>query len=668
MLKSLQLKFGETPNQQPLTIPIGSAVVLVGPNNSGKSRLLQELEHFLTRGPHKSVEYLLLKDIDAEAPRSSSLHQALVSRIKEDLPKAVFTNPGEPIDLESALKEFSLEDYSKAMDLFNKGTLALTPQQKLLVEKVKKSFSNSFSSFGTFFQPSVTLAKLKEVEKELADKEKELADKAESHREEVQQAIRDLTSAGIALLNDLRKNTHENSAETAILNVVKDGRISVKPYLDLLASKTVRLDGRQRLEHVRPTALPTRDSRGNNPLTRLLKDSEARQLLREIVHEAFGCYLALDVSDFDKTRIKLSAESPEEHELRPLEPAAMEYFSHAQDIEEFSDGVKSFVGLLSAVLSDEYLVMLIDEPEAFLHPPLAKRLGHKLHQLSRSRGAHILAATHSADFLRGCIQAAPDVNIVRLTYRGGVPTARLLPVEELQRMMQDPLLRSTGTLSALFHEGAVVCEGDSDRAFYQEINERLIASSEGADGCLFMNAHSKQAIRRVVGLLRRMGIPAAAIVDLDMLSDESTLKDLLTAIGTDAATINTLGMTKGQFYRLFVDAAQGDKEKGKSLLKSKGLDALSENQRQSMMNLFLSPLAQLGIFVVPGGELESWLSTLIPEGVRPSKKEWLNTIFEALGADPNHNYVSPKDGDVWDFMRRIADWMGDPNRQGMPSP
>lgn len=267
----------------------------------------------------------------------------------------------------------------------------------------------------------------------------------------------------------------------------------------------------------------------------------------------------------------------------------------------------------------------------------------------------------------GCIQAAPDVNIVRLTYRRGIPTARLLPIEELQRMMLDPLLRSTGTLSALFHEGAVVCEGDRDRAFYQEINERLLTKKEGADGCLFMNAHSKQAIRRIIGMLRRMGIPAVAIIDLDIVIDESTLKDLLTAIGADSATINTLGMAKGELYRLFVNAAQGDEKKGKALLKSKGLNALDDKYRQSMRHLFFIPLAQLGIFVVPGGEVESWLSQLLPGGIQPSKQEWLNTIFEALGADPNGRYVHPAAGDVWEFMRSIAQWIDDPNRQGIPS-
>jgi hypothetical protein len=275
----------------------------------------------------------------------------------------------------------------------------------------------------------------------------------------------------------------------------------------------------------------------------------------------------------------------------------------------------------------------------------------------------------------GCIQAGPDVNIVRLTYRQGIPTARLLPLEDLQQMMHDPLLRSTGMLSALFHDGAIICEGDSDRAFYQEINERLCSqkSKEGVDGCLFINAHGKQPIHRVVGPLRKMGVPAVAIVDLDILIDNEVLKELLAAVGADAAMINTLGMAKGQVHQAFITEAKKEgaedkdaKARAKALLKSKGLNALDDKQRRTLKTIFFDPLAQQGIFIVPVGEVEGWLTGLLPEGAPPHKGNWLNTIFQAIGTNPHApGYVHAGKGDVWDFMRDIARWINDPNRQGL---
>jgi len=665
MIKSLLLKFGETPDRPPLTLPIGSAVVIVGPNNSGKSRLLQELEDYIRQKPRNTDKYLILKDVEAELPSNPELRKELTSAIQAELPKAAFMSPSEPLLEEASLPRFLMEIIPKASELIEAGKLFLTPELASLGGKLNSLILPLLLDPKQAFETILNTGTVKE---------EELQKKVQPHVEDATRILQEALKAGVQFLKDLRERSHAETPEAAILHAVQGGRIRLKPYLSMLATKTVRLDGRQRLHHVEPTPLPREDDRQNNHLARLLWNDDARRLLRKIVHEAFEYYLSIDISSFRKTLIKMSPEPPEPYE-HSVKPEALEYFRRAQDIDSFSDGVKSFVGLLAALLSDEYLVMLIDEPEAFLHPPLARRLGQQLHQLARARGAHVLAATHSADFLMGCLQAAPDVHIVRLTYRQGVPTARVLPGKDLQQMMQDPLLRSTGTLGALFHEGALVCEGDRDRAFYQEVNERLLSHSEskdGAAGCMFINAHSKQSIRRVIGLLRKMGIPAAAVIDLDVLIDENVLKELLIAIGADSTTIDTLGMAKGVFYRSFMDVAPGEgeakKTKAKALLKSQGLNALPEPQRRSMETLFFNPLALLGIFIVPGGEVESWLAYLLPNGTRPAKQDWLTTVFSILGSDPDsEGYVLPQEGDVWEFMRKIAQWVGDPKRRGMPS-
>jgi len=40
-------------------------------------------------------------------------------------------------------------------------------------------------------------------------------------------------------------------------------------------------------------------------------------------------------------------------------------------VQEQGDDVKSFVGMLLAITATEYPLLLIDEPETFLHPPQA---------------------------------------------------------------------------------------------------------------------------------------------------------------------------------------------------------------------------------------------------------------------------------------------------------
>src|SRR5690606_8515102 len=131
------------------------------------------------------------------------------------------------------------------------------------------------------------------------------------------------------------------------------------------------------------------------------------------------------------------------------------------------------------VLSGEYRAALIDEPEAFLHPPLASLLGQRLAELSREKRLALVAATHSPAFLEGVIRSGVGVNVLRLGFDGSIGSAKLLPAEGAAALVNNTLLRSASALHGLFHRAAIVVEGDSDRVFYQEINSRLVDSGIG---------------------------------------------------------------------------------------------------------------------------------------------------------------------------------------------
>src|SRR5437867_10328352 len=50
---------------------------------------------------------------------------------------------------------------------------------------------------------------------------------------------------------------------------------------------------------------------------------------------------------------------------------------------------------------------------------------------ARKNGQQLFIATHNAPFLMGCVQAGVDLNIIRLTYRQGAATSRLLPTQQV---------------------------------------------------------------------------------------------------------------------------------------------------------------------------------------------------------------------------------------------
>jgi ABC-type transporter Mla maintaining outer membrane lipid asymmetry ATPase subunit MlaF len=419
-----------------------------------------------------------------------------------------------------------------------------------------------------------------------------------------------------------------------------------------------RLDGPSRLSLVKSQEAKDLLEPATNHLVRLFQDDGLRADLSELVHQAFGYHLVIDPSHVGRLRIRLSAKPPaDKSEEQGWDQRARDFHAAARPIEEFSDGVRAYTGLLSALFSLNTKVLLIDEPDAFLHPPLARSLGYNIATLAKKREARVVTATHSGEFLMGCIESGAEVEIVRLTYTGGVATARHLPADRVRELARQPLMRSANVLASLFHEGNVVTESDNDRAFYQEINQRLLTSG-GAKNTLFLNAQNKQTVQRIIQPLRDLGIPAAAIVDIDILrKGGAEWSNFLDAGNVPAATRKGLEGTRSQL-------ATDRSDEWWKTLKKDGISALTSEERSACEDLF-KQLGVYGLFVVPVGEVEGWLKGL---GIPGAKSAWAVAMLDRLGADPKATgYVAPASGDVWDFLRGLAQWLGDPLRKGLPS-
>jgi hypothetical protein len=226
--------------------------------------------------------------------------------------------------------------------------------------------------------------------------------------------------------------------------------------------------------------------------------------------------------------------------------------------------------------------------------------------------------------------------------------------------MRNPLLRSTGVLSGLFYECVVVTESDTDRAFYQEINERLLrhAPAKGIPNCLFLNAQNKQTVRTIIRPLRELGIPTAGLVDIDVLKEGGrTWTDFLASGFVPDLERGSLADLRARIREQF-DAT------GRDMKRDGGIDLLGVDDREASSNL-LDHLQRYGLFVVRCGEIEAWLRDLGAVGHGPT---WLVDVFEKMGEDPEaEDYVRPTEGDVWEFVSSLKIWLEDPKRRGIPS-
>jgi AAA domain, putative AbiEii toxin, Type IV TA system len=556
MIRNIRLKFGRAsgiPADQIQTTPI---TVFVGPNNSGKSKVLQELHTQCSNG-HRNMANVILEQI-----------------------------------------EFEPLSHERAEERINRVTL--TP------------------NFGEAIQPNHVFVGKKGIRHHLP-------------RPQLVGAL---------------ENPNANPAQF------------VQWYLSY---NTLKLDGQNRISLVNQQGAGDLQQPPHTSFQVLFRDDIKRAEVRRIIHDAFGVFFTIDPTHLGQLRLRLATRPPQSNsEERGIHDEAVRYHANALPIDQSSDGVKAFTGMITEMIAGDPQILLIDEPEAFLHPALSFTLGKEIALASSGSEKRLFVSTHSPNFVMGCIQSGAPVNIVRLTYRNNVATARLLPNADILRLMRNPLLRSTGVLSGLFYEFVIVTESDTDRAFYQEINERLLRFKPewGIPNCLFLNAQNKQTVRTIIRPLRQLGIPAVGIVDIDVLKEGGAVwTDFLSSGFIPELEQQSLANLRNAIKQKFDTTGRDMKREG-------GFDLLSQSDREAASNLF-DHLSQYGLFVVRLGELESWLRQLQGSGHGPV---WLVDVFEKMGEDPESaNYLRPEVGDVWEFIGSIKTWLTDVNRRGIPS-
>lgn len=427
-----------------------------------------------------------------------------------------------------------------------------------------------------------------------------------------------------------------------------------------LSYNTLILNGNNRINLVNQQQAGNLQLPPHTSFQVLFRNDAKRKEARRIIYDAFEQYLVVDPTNMGQLNLRLSSVAPEsDMEERGIHAEAVEFHSRAMPIAQASDGVKAFTGMIIEMIAGDPSILLMDEPEAFLHPSLSFKLGKEVSSIMSDSDKRLFVSTHSPNFIMGCIQSGAPVNIVRLTYRNGDATARILPNEDILKLMRNPLLRSTGVLSGLFYEFVIVTESDADRAFYQEINDRLLkyTSGKGIPNCLFLHAQNKQTVKTIVKPLRELGIPVAGIVDIDILKEGGLVwSSFLDSGSIPEIERSALATTRQALKRKFEDS-------GKDMKRDGGINILENGDREALQNLF-DKLADYGLFVVPNGELESWLKSLRATGHGPN---WLVEIFEKMGEDPSSaDYLKPTDNDVWSFIESISKWFFNPTRKGIP--
>jgi energy-coupling factor transporter ATP-binding protein EcfA2 len=286
-----------------------------------------------------------------------------------------------------------------------------------------------------------------------------------------------------------------------------------------------------------------------HPIQRAYRNPVIEELLDKASRAAFG--LGVTVDRYSGLLISLRIGEPPTFEHTNGVPSQkyLDLLDAMPKLEEVGDGVRSYLGLLLHLFGGSEKVLLIDEPEAFLHPPQAQRLGTLLAKQGAS-DHQVFLATHSADIVRGVLKADSNVTIIRVTRDQSVNHGAVLAAKDVKNLWDDPLLRYSNILDGLFHDAVILCESDADCRYYSSVLDAVEAAEEKeamarADPAprvpqlLFTHCGGKARMGMVVDALRAVGVPTVVVADFDVLRDPSDIERIFSALGRTFDEVKT---------------------------------------------------------------------------------------------------------------------------------
>jgi len=210
------------------------------------------------------------------------------------------------------------------------------------------------------------------------------------------------------------------------------------------------------------------------------------------------------------------------------------------DLARFGHGLQRsyLLALLQelALIDDENaptLIMGIEEPELYQHPPQARHLAEILQDLS-SKGTQVLLCTHSPLFIPG--DNFDKIRIVRESGKPSFTTVTQLSYDELSKELEqvgEKLLKETGMVAKLypslnpivnemfFCKILILVEGPEDIAFITSVLMLTGKISEFRRyGCHIVPVNGKSNLIKPLAMAKLLKIPTYVIFDADTDKDE----------------------------------------------------------------------------------------------------------------------------------------------------
>ncbi|MYG42628.1 MAG: AAA family ATPase, partial [Rhodobacteraceae bacterium] len=272
----------------------------------------------------------------------------------------------------------------------------------------------------------------------------------------------------------------------------------------------------------------------------LYDDSDLMERVSDFFRKAFGVGLMIDYRGAQKIPIHIG-EKPDET-VYGENPISNEYANAVRVnplLDKQGDGMRSYAGILFETIISDLDINLLDEPEAFLHPPQMRHIGQTL---ASEVNGQLFVATHSSDIMRGFLEGSEgNVRLLRINRVGDQNFVKEAKPKVVQKLWNNPILRYSKALEGIFHEETIVCEDESDCRLLNAVADHLVENDiHSWKDTAYVPAGGKHTIKNVVDVLRQVGVPVKAVFDIDFLSEETLVKETVEVFGGKWSNIKSL--------------------------------------------------------------------------------------------------------------------------------
>lgn len=297
-------------------------------------------------------------------------------------------------------------------------------------------------------------------------------------------------------------------------------------------------------------------------------------------------------------------------------------------------GMRSVLGLLLRIFAGGQEIIIIDEPEAFLHPPQASGLGAVLAEISAKHHKQIILATHDRNILNGLTKESKNnIIIQRLNRQDNQTAISSIPASTLNDVRARSLIRYSPLFDSLFTQITVLVENEKDAFFYSEAINYLLETNSvdypnfTVDDILFLSTSGKGALGRTAELATSLHSKVIIACDFDLLVDFQQLEAVMKGIGAAVSKIEDLKKKYEALMDLVFDDLNADQKQKNSEfenVKNRGI-RFGDTLFQQKASTLIKELDDLGICLNHLGELEDFSPELV--GKR-TKSEWVNHAIQ----------------------------------------